>query len=119
MRSPRSTINDITSGSNGVFSAGPGYDEVTGLGSPKATSDPDLATYGTASRLRSRPSLRASVIAGDSFGVVVAAENPAGYVDPAFDGSVTISLGIQPRRLHPRGNTHASRPITAWRSLMG
>ena len=29
-------FNDITSGSNGVFSAGPGYDEVTGLGTPKA-----------------------------------------------------------------------------------
>jgi subtilase family serine protease len=29
-------FNDITTGSNGVYSAGPGYDEVTGLGSPKA-----------------------------------------------------------------------------------
>jgi subtilase family serine protease len=29
-------FNDITSGSNGDYSAGPGYDEVTGLGSPKA-----------------------------------------------------------------------------------
>jgi len=28
-----SAFNDITSGSNGAFSAGPGYDEVTGLGS--------------------------------------------------------------------------------------
>lgn len=29
-------FHDITTGGNGVFSAGPGYDEVTGLGSPQA-----------------------------------------------------------------------------------
>jgi len=31
-----SAFNDITSGSNGYYTAGPGYDLVTGLGSPKA-----------------------------------------------------------------------------------
>ena len=31
-----SDFNDVTSGSNGGFSAGPGYDPVTGRGSPKA-----------------------------------------------------------------------------------
>ncbi len=31
-----SDFNDITSGSNGHYAAGPGYDLVTGLGSPKA-----------------------------------------------------------------------------------
>jgi subtilase family serine protease len=31
-----SDFHDITSGSNGAYSAGPGYDEVTGLGSPVA-----------------------------------------------------------------------------------
>jgi hypothetical protein len=35
---PQSTFHDITSGSDGSFSAGPGYDEVTGLGSPIAGS---------------------------------------------------------------------------------
>ena len=29
-------FNDVTSGSNGCFSAGPGYDQVTGLGSYNA-----------------------------------------------------------------------------------
>jgi len=29
-------FNDVTTGSNGQFSAGPGYDEATGLGSPQA-----------------------------------------------------------------------------------
>jgi subtilase family serine protease len=32
------SFNDIKSGSNGAYSAGPGYDEVTGLGSPKASA---------------------------------------------------------------------------------
>jgi subtilase family serine protease len=36
-------FHDITSGSNGAYSAGPGYDEVTGLGSPVANRlIPDL-----------------------------------------------------------------------------
>ncbi len=38
-------FHDITSGSNGGYSAGPGYDEVTGLGSPVANKlIPDLVT---------------------------------------------------------------------------
>jgi kumamolisin len=32
-----STFHDITSGSNGVYSAGPGWDACTGLGSPDGT----------------------------------------------------------------------------------
>ena len=89
--------NDITSGGNGVFNAGPGYDEVTGLGTPKASLlIPDLATYGTANQLAFTAQPPGDIIAGDSFGVVVAAENPAGGVDPAFNGSITISLGANP-----------------------
>jgi subtilase family serine protease len=41
-------FNDITTGSNGTYSAGPGYDLVTGLGSPIGNLlVPDLANYGT------------------------------------------------------------------------
>jgi hypothetical protein len=90
-------FNDITSGSNGVFSAGIGYDEVTGMGSPKADLlVADLAAYGTAKQVGVIAQPPASVIAEDSFGVVVAAENPAGGVDPAFSGKVTIALGANP-----------------------
>jgi subtilase family serine protease len=35
---PSSNFNDITSGSNGAYSAGTGYDLVTGLGTPSAPS---------------------------------------------------------------------------------
>jgi hypothetical protein len=41
---PASDFHDITIGSNGGYNAGPGYDEVTGLGSPVANNlVPDLA----------------------------------------------------------------------------
>ena len=33
---PGSDFHDITTGGNGVFNAGPGYDQSTGLGSPSA-----------------------------------------------------------------------------------
>ena len=99
-------FNDVTSGNNGVFSAGPGYDEVTGLGSPKANLlIPDLATYGTASQVAVTSQPPSSLIAGDGFGVVVAAESPDGEVDPAFDGTVTISLGEQSRTASALGGT--------------
>ena len=47
-------------------------------------------------RSSSRRSRPAQVIAGDSFGVVVSAEDPAGQVDPAFSGSVTLAMGNDP-----------------------
>jgi hypothetical protein len=90
-------FNDVTSGSNGVFSAGSGYDEVTGMGSAKADLVIfDLATYGTANHLGIVAQPPSNVIAGDSFGIVAAAENPGGGIDPAFSGTVTIALGANP-----------------------
>ena len=42
---PTSDFNDITTGTNGVYAAGPGYDELTGIGSPQANLIvPALAT---------------------------------------------------------------------------
>ncbi len=49
---PSADFHDITSGSNGDFSAGPGYDEVTGLGTPQANLlVPALAAYGAATKM--------------------------------------------------------------------
>src|SRR5262249_11708334 len=77
-------FNDVTHGNNGVFSAKTGYDEVTGMGSPKAQFlAADLATYGTANQMAVTAQPPDNVIAGDGFGVVVAAENAGGGVDPA------------------------------------
>ena len=70
---------------------------MTGLGSPKANFlIPDLATYGTANHVAVTSQPPSSLIAGDGFGVVVSAESPAGDVDPAFSGTLTISLGANP-----------------------
>ena len=70
---------------------------MTGMGSPKADLlVPSLATYGTANQLAVAAQPPGSVIAGDSFGVVVAAEDPQGGVDPGFNGTVTIALGANP-----------------------
>ena len=94
---PSTDFTDITSGSNGGFSAGPGYDEVTGRGTPIADKlIPDLVAFGAASQLVVTAQPPGQVIAGDQFGVVVSAEDPAGQVDPSFDGSVTIAMGNDP-----------------------
>ncbi len=57
---PASDFHDITKGSNGGFKAGPGYDEVTGLGTPKANllAVPGLVAYGTATPDRRYPTSR-------------------------------------------------------------
>ena len=94
---PATDFNDITSGSNGVFSAGPGYDEVTGRGSPNAPAlTADLAAYATSNHMVVTGQPPSSLIAGDSFGVIVAAEDPLGGIDPAYSGQVTIALGNNP-----------------------
>ncbi len=49
---PSIDFNDITNGSNGGFGPAPGYDEVTGLGSPKANLlIPTLVAYGAANQI--------------------------------------------------------------------
>ena len=103
-------FNDITTGNNGVFSAGPGYDEVTGLGTPKAEAlVTDLSTYATANHIAVTSEPPSSVIVGDSFGIVVSAENPAGGVDPAFSGTLTISLDAN----HPGATLGGTLTATA------
>ena len=94
---PSGDFNDITKGSNGVFSAGPGYDEVTGRGTPNAPLlVPELASFGAATKIAVTAQPPAQVIAGASFGVEVSAEAPGGQVDPSYNGQVTISLASNP-----------------------
>ncbi len=90
-------FHDITAGSNGVFSAGPGYDEVTGLGSPVADAIvPDLASYDIGPELAVTAGPPAAITAGDPFGLTVAVENPDGSLDASYLGSVTITLANNP-----------------------
>ena len=90
---PSSDFHDITTGSNNGDSAGPGYDEVTGLGSPVANHlAPDLAYYGMADHLAITSQPGSSLTAGQSFGMTVTVENPDGSVDTASSGSLTIAI---------------------------
>lgn len=90
-------FHDVAAGGNGGFKAGPGYDEVTGLGTPKADLlVPDLAAYGLVAKLAVTVQPAGNFRAGDWFGLTVAVENAAGGVEQSFDGSVTVSLGSSP-----------------------
>jgi hypothetical protein len=102
-------FNDITQGSNGVFNAGPGYDEVTGLGTPVAPAlIADLTTYGSANHIAVTAQPPSSVIVGDHFGVVVAAMNSVGGIDPGFNGTLTIGLASGPAGATLSGPTTAT-----------
>jgi subtilisin-like proprotein convertase family protein len=96
---PRDFI-DVTSGSNG-YSAQPGYDLVTGLGSPQANnlvldlagnSAPTSTVYFTVSA----PS---SATAGSAFSVTVTAHNPDGTVDTGYTGTVHFTSSDTARQV--------------------
>ena len=79
-------------GYNG-FNAGAGYNLVTGLGSPEANVlIPQLAAFGLASQAVVTTEPPSSVVAGDSFGLVVSADDANGNADIDFSGTATLSL---------------------------
>jgi pantothenate kinase type III len=93
---PAADFHDITTGYNGYYTA-PGYDEVTGLGTPVANLlVPDLAAYGLPDQLVVTAQPASSVNAGSSFGLTVAVESPGGQPLPGATGTVTLSLANDP-----------------------
>ena len=94
---PSSDFHDITGGSNGSYSAGTGYDEVTGLGTPLANLlAPDLAFYGMTDHLVIEAQPGSSMTAGQPFGLTVELERPDGTLDSAASGTLAISLATHP-----------------------
>jgi fibronectin-binding autotransporter adhesin len=110
---PYTDYNDVTVGNNasdnpftnvvleGVddpgYKAGDGYDEVTGLGSPKANLlVPALASYGIADKLVVTTEPPSSVVSGDSFGLTVSVEDEYGNVDTSYNGTATLTLSSNP-----------------------
>ncbi len=92
-----SDFHDITSGSNGTYSAAAGYDLVSGLGSPIANLlVPDLDSHGSAAELTVVGQPPSSVPANNTFSLTVAVEDSNGIIDPAYNGSVSVSLGNNP-----------------------
>lgn len=94
---PSADFHDITTGGNGTYSAGPGYDQVTGLGSPVANRlIPDLAFYGMADHLVVTAQPPASATAGSRFGLTVQVESPDGSLVTGSSGTITVALGKSP-----------------------
>ena len=90
-------FHDITSGTstgNPNYSAGPGYDYVTGLGTPMVnlivgSLDGNTSTTPPDTMVVSAPS---SATAGNSFTYTVTAENPTtGSVDTSFTGTIRFT----------------------------
>jgi predicted outer membrane repeat protein len=80
---------------NGFF-AGPGYDEVTGRGTPLANLlVPDLAAYGMGNQLvvTTQPG---HVRPGVPFSMTVNVEGPFGGVDTTYNGPVNVGLALGP-----------------------
>ncbi len=94
---PSSDFHDVTTGGNGGFAAGPGYDEVTGLGTPIAGSlMPDFVAYGAATQLAVAAQPPSVVVPGSAFELSIAAENSTGVTDYSYNGPVTLSLANNP-----------------------
>ena len=89
---PAADFNDVTSGYNG-FSATPGYDQITGRGSPIANSlVPDLVSYGLTTPTEFKVSVLGanSVVAGTPFLIAVQAANQFGSPVNNFTGTATL-----------------------------
>jgi subtilase family serine protease len=86
-------FNDVLKGSNGGSTARMGYDEITGLGTPKASAlVPDLAAFGSGTKLAVIAQPVANIRAGAPFGLVISVEAPSGQLVANFGGRVTVTL---------------------------
>jgi hypothetical protein len=94
---PSTDFHDITSGSNDGETAGSGYDEVTGIGSPIANLlVPDLADWGLPNQLVITTEPASSVAAGSDILVTVKVETPAGSVVTGASGTVSVGIVSNP-----------------------
>jgi subtilase family serine protease len=92
---PASDFRQITTGYNGL-SPGPGYNEITGLGSPIANLVvPALVSYGVGTQLVITAQPPASVTAGSTFGLTVAVLDQYGNLETDdYTTQVTVSLRV-------------------------
>jgi len=89
--------HDITQGNTGLYSAGPGYDLATGIGTPIASHlMPALAAYGEATQIGITTQPPSSVVAGGVFGLIAAVEDPFGDPATGYNGSATLTLPADP-----------------------
>ena len=115
---PSADFHDITTGYNGYYTA-PGYDYVTGLGTPVANLlVPDLASYGMSDQLVVTAQPASSLSTGSSFGLTVAVESPGGQIHDRRDRHRHPLPREQPRWRGPR--RHLDGDSRKWRrDLLG
>jgi hypothetical protein len=105
---PGSDFHDITSGNNG-YAAGPGYDEVTGRGTPVANLVvPALAGAGLSDTLAVTTQPASPVTAGAPFGLTISVESSGGSVDTSATGSISLSVNTGPGGAVLGGTTTAT-----------
>ena len=89
-------FHDVTQGNNGYI-ASPGYDLVTGLGTPKANLlIPDLVALGLARKSNIATEPPPTVVTGATFGIIATATDAFGVIDPDYDGTATLTLATGP-----------------------
>ena len=109
-------FHDITQGDNG-FSAGPGYDLVTGLGSPKANLlIPAPVAFGLASKATIATQPPPSVVAGHSFGIIALRRRFLRVIDPAYNNIAILSLVGGPSGAVVHAGQSAPVTPMGWRS---
>jgi hypothetical protein len=91
-----STFNDVTSGSNGAYSAGPGWDPCTGLGSPNgsalATALQALTTSTSAPVVTGISPSSGNAAGGDS--VTVTGSGFTGATDVGFGSANAATMTV-------------------------
>jgi hypothetical protein len=103
---PAGDFHDIVSGNNGV-QAGPGYDLVTGRGSPIANLlVPALAGYEIPNRMAIKSEPQSNVIVGNTVNLTVQVEDSLG--NPVTGSTVTVALGMSPSGAILGGNRTAA-----------
>lgn len=91
---PSSDFHDITTGGNQSFSAGVGYDQVTGLGTPKADLVvPDLIAWQVPNKLVVTTQPPSSSTAGTGFTLKATVEDKFGNILTSYSGTATIAIG--------------------------
>jgi len=91
---PSSDFHDITTGANQSFSAGVGYDQVTGLGTPRAELlVPDLIAWQIPNKLVVTTQPPSSSAAGSGFSLKATVEDKFGNILTSYSGTATISFG--------------------------
>ncbi len=109
---PSQDFNDVISGESRLYSASPGYDFVTGLGSPRVNLlVPDLVKFAAPvpsyHLAITSPLPKSAIVAGVPYNLAVSVEDSHGKVDTNFNGLIQVTLSGSPPGVQLGGSTFA------------